>query len=105
VARKPPAVTNKTIHAAALAPSVRAALKAKAARMLPRAQREAYKAGARQFAGELRLAEGVRTGTKATQGMRRPYARIEARLTDDQRAADGSATQTRRQILRRASRA
>lgn len=99
------AVTNKTLHAAALAPSVRAALRAKAARMLPRAQREALKAGAREFAGQLHVTSGVRPGTKATQGLRRPYARVEARMSDDQRAADSAATQTRQQILRRAARA
>ena len=82
--------------------AVRAQLRAKAARMLPRAQRLAAAAGARQFGRRLRVEEGIRPGTKAG-GFRRPYARLTADLTDDEAAADSGAKLSRRQILRRSA--
>lgn len=82
--------------------AVRAQLRAKTARMLPRAQRLAAAAGAHQFAKRLRVEEGTRPGAKAG-GFRRPYARLTADLTEDEKAADSGAKLSRRQILRRAS--
>lgn len=86
----------------AQAAAVRAQLRAKAARMLPRAQRLAAAAGARQFGRRLRVEEGTRPGAKAS-GFRRPYARLTAELTDDEAAADAGAKLSRRQILRRSA--
>lgn len=93
-----------TVQAAAQTATVRAALRAKAARMLPRAQRTAYEAGAPGFAEALRLEEGVRPGTKA-DGFQRPFARLTAEVTDDMEKRDGGAKLTRTMILRRSARA
>jgi hypothetical protein len=86
-------------------PAVRAGLDAKARRMLPRGQRLAAAAGATELAKALRLERGVRPGTKAVNGIRRPYTRLTADLTDEMKARDARARLTRRQILWRASRA
>ena len=93
-----------TVQAAAQTSTVRAALRAKAARMLPRAQRTAYEAGAPGFADALRLEEGTRPGTKA-DGFQRPYARLIAEVTDDMEKRDRGAKLTRNMILRRSLRA
>lgn len=86
-------------------PSVRAAARAKAARMLPRAQRLAIEAGAPNFAKALRVVEGRRPGSKARDGIKRPFARVTANLTDELKTRDAGAKISRTQILRRASRA
>lgn len=96
---------SKQLQAALDSPAVRAALVAKAARMLPRAQRLAAEAGALGTAKALRVLEGTRPGSKARGGMRRPYARIQVDLTEDVIARDARARLTRTQILRRAARA
>lgn len=81
------------------------AMRDKAARMLPRAQREAARAGAVELSRALHVEEGVRPGTKAENGLKRPYVRVTADLTEDLKDADAGASLTRQQILRRASRA
>lgn len=81
------------------------AMRAKADRMLPRAQREAAQAGAVEFSKALHVEEGVRPGTKAENGMKRPYVRVTADITENMAEADYGAKLTRQQILRRASRA
>jgi len=86
-------------------PAVQRALRAKAARVLPRAQRIAADAGALGLARGLRVVEGRRPGAKAREGLQRPYARIEAEITDELLERDAGAKITRTQILRRASRA
>lgn len=85
-------------------PTVRAALRAAGERVLNRAVGEAGKAGALQLAKRLRLTEGTRPGTKASGGIKRPYARIEADMDEAARAADSRARLSRRMILRRAAR-
>lgn len=102
---KPLQVTPELLEHAAQSPAVLAALRAKAARVLPNAQRVAAAAGAIEFGRELHVEEGVRPGTKATGGLRRPYARVTATVTDEMRTADSGAKLTRRQILRRSARA
>lgn len=86
-------------------PTVRAALRAKGERMLPRAQREAAAAGAGEFGRALRLVEGVRPGTKAEGGVKRPYVRVQAEVTEEMKDTDASARLSRTQILRRSARA
>lgn len=95
---------SKTIRAAAQAASVQAALRAKGERTLPRAQRLAYQAGANEFGDALHVETGTRPGTKAG-GFRRPYARVIADMTEDMKGKDSGAKLTRRDIMRRASRA
>lgn len=86
-------------------PAVLAALRAKAERILPHAQRVAAGAGAVQFGRSLHIEEGVRPGTKAQGGLRRPYVRVVGDVTPEIREADAEAKLTRRQILRRSYRA
>ncbi|ANC31432.1 hypothetical protein [Isoptericola dokdonensis] len=101
MARKPQ-ISRETIQQAALTDAVKAALAAKARRVLPRAQRLALSAGADELAGALHVDTGVRPGSKAG-GFRRPFARIEAEVTDEMKEADADARLTRRQILRRSA--
>ena len=95
----------EAISAALASATVRSALRARANRALPRVKRTAYEAGATNLGDELRVEEGTRPGTKAEGGVRRPYARVVAELTDEQARADSRATLTRLQIIRRGSRA
>lgn len=93
---------SKTVAAAMQTPSVRAAIRAKRDRVLPRAQRLAAQAGALEFGRALRAEDGTRPGSKAG-GFRRPYARVTAEVTEDMRLADAEAKMSRRSILRRAT--
>lgn len=102
---KEPTISTELLEQVAQHPAVRAALRAKAQRMLPRAQRLAAQAGAREFAQELHVEEGTRPGTKAEGGLRRPYARVVAEVSDDMRSADAGSKLSRTQILRRSARA
>lgn len=102
---KPLVPSTALLEQAAQHPAVRAALRAKAERVLPRAQRLAAAAGAVAFGRALDVVEGTRPGAKAQGGMRRPYARVTATVTDEIREADAGASLTRRQILRRSARA
>lgn len=96
---------SQVIDAAAKHPAVLAALRAKAQRMLPRAQRLAHQAGANGFAEELHVETGTRPGTKAEGGFKRPYARITADITEDIEERDAGASLTRTMIMRRSARA
>lgn len=98
-------ITPELIERAMHAEPVRRGLAAKARRVHPRAQRLAAQAGADAFGRALRVLEGVRPGTRAQRGVRRPYARIQATVTEEMKAADARARLTRTQILRRAARA
>lgn len=98
-------ITVETLNAALDTPAVRAALRAKARRVLPRAQRFAYEAGAPEFAEALHLDEGTRPGTLSDGGLKRPYARITADVTEEMRLRDGRPAMTRKTILRRSARA
>ena len=102
---KPLEVTTELLEQAARTPAVLAALRAKADRMLPNAQRVAAGAGAVEFGRALRVEEGVRPGSKAKGGLRRPYARVTADVTEEMRTADAGSKLTRTQILRRSARA
>ena len=84
-------------------PTVRRALAARAARLLPAAKALALSSGATEFARGLRVTEGTRPGTGAKRGLRRTYARVGAEITPAVLAQDRAAKLTRRQILRRAS--
>lgn len=95
-------VTRATLEQAMNSPAVRAALRAKASRILPRAQRLAYQAGAKGFGDGLHLQEGTRPGAKAG-GFRRPYARVAAEVTEEMKTKDAAATMSRQSILRRSS--
>lgn len=95
-------LSTKALNKALQADKVTNALEARAARVLPRARALAYQAGARQFAQQLHIVSGTRPGLGAVDGLKRPYARVSAALTDEQVKADRGAKLTRRQILRRA---
>lgn len=84
--------------------SVRARVDARAEAVLARAQRLALAAGAYEMAKELRIVRGVRPGSKSPTGIERPYSRVVAELSPEQRAADAGAKLTHRQIMRRAFR-
>ena len=96
-------ITAETISKAMDTPTVRAALRAKAARILPRAQRLAYGAGAKEFGDALHVEEGTRPGVKSEGGIKRPYARVSADVTDEVKDADAGAKLTRISILRRSA--
>lgn len=95
-------IGSETIAKAMDTPAVRAALRAKAQRIHPRAQRLAAQAQAFAFADALEVTEGTRPGTKAG-GFRRPYARVGATVTEELKAADAKAKMPRRSILRRSA--
>jgi|GEM_PF-1011096 len=101
MAQKFKGIQAAKLNALLQSPNVRAALVARARRSLPRTRALALSVGAEQFARELHIETGTRPGTKADQGLRRPYARITATLTTEQRKRDGRTRMTRRQILRR----
>lgn len=85
-------------------PSVAAALNARGRLVLPRAQRGAADAGRVRMARALRVERGVRPGVKSPLGIKRPYVRVVADLTEDDRKADSRAKVTPRQVLRKAAR-
>ena len=98
-----PKLSNAKINEIMANPAVRAALRAKAARVEPRAKSLAYASGAPGLAKALEVVVGVRPGTNSPTGLRRPFARVRAEITDDIRDSDRGAKLTRRQILRRSS--
>ena len=83
-------------------PAVRKAMRDKAERILPRAQRLAYAAGAKQFGDSLRVEEGTRPGTKANGGYKRPFARVIATSADATQVEHGDVGVSKQAILRRA---
>lgn len=93
--------STKKMNAVLASPRVRAALAARAARALPRTKAIAIQAGASAFAEELHVEEGIRPGAQAEQGLKRPYARIAATVTPEDKRADRGQKLSRRQILRR----
>lgn len=92
-----------SLEEVAASDQVRRALRARAALVLPRAQREAAQAGRLELAKRLRIEEGTRPGTKAG-GFRRTYARVIAVYPEEARKADARSKLTGRAILRRAAR-
>lgn len=92
------------IEAAMHHPDVLRQLRDRAEQILPRAERMAHQAGASAFAKTLQVETGVRPGSKARDGVQRPFARVIGYSTDEVEAADAAARLTQRQILRRAAR-
>jgi hypothetical protein len=98
-----PLVSKRTLDEAAASPAVRAALRAKAKRVLPRAQRLAYAAGAKEFGDSLRIEEGTRPGTKSPSGIKRAYVRIIATSEDATAREHGDVGVPKQAILRRSA--
>lgn len=99
----PKIVIGKSIlDEAARSAEVRRALRDKAERVLPRAQRLAYAAGAKAFGDSLRVEEGTRPGTKSPTGIKRPYARVIATSADATAQEYGDVGVNKQAILRRA---
>ena len=90
------------IDQAAASPVVRRAIRDKADRILPRAQRLAYAAGAKAFGDSLRVEEGTRPGTKSSGGYKRPFARVIATSADATALEHGDVGVSKQAILRRA---
>lgn len=90
------------IQQAAQSDSVRRALLAEAQRLLPIAQRIAYQEHATQFGDSLHIEVGTRPGTKARQGLKRPYARVIADSEDAEAQEHGTAQKAKTMILARA---
>jgi hypothetical protein len=100
--RKPfTGLSTEKVNKLLRSPTVTAALDARARRALPRSRAIAFSVGANEFASELHVESGVRPGAKAEDGLQRPYVRVTATLTPEQRKKDGRTRLTRRQILRR----
>ena len=98
-------VVDDAVRQAMQSQTVRRALRNRANRILPRAQRTAYEAGATAFGDALEVEEGTRPGAKAEGGAQRPYARVVAEVDEDMSKSDARARLTRVQILRRSARA
>jgi hypothetical protein len=79
-----------------------AALRAKAQRILPRAQRLAYAAGAKEFGDSLHIVEGRRPGTKSPHGYKRAFVQVVAGSDDAEAVEYGDGDVDRQAILRRA---
>lgn len=90
------------IGEAARSAPVRKAIRDKADRVLPRAQRLAYAAGAKAFGDSLRVEEGTRPGTKSSRGYKRPFARVIATSADATAVEHGDVGVSKQAILRRA---
>lgn len=98
-------IGTATLQKALDAATVRAALDDRARRFLAAAQREAHAAGRHNLARRMELDPGVRPGVKARRGLKRPYTRIIAHLTEGELIDDArTAKATPSQILRRAAR-
>ena len=94
-------LSTKRLNEVLDSPPVRAALRARGARILPRAKAIAFSNNTPDFANALRLVEGTRPGTGAKDGLRRSYVRIQAEVTDDMDSTAGRSKLTHREILRR----
>lgn len=103
MAQKKMTISTRILNEAMGKPKVRAALKAKADRMLPTAKAVALSVGATEFADALRIAEGTRPGTNSPSGFKRPFARVIADVTPEMKKKDGRTQLTRQQILRRSA--
>lgn len=97
-------ITRATLDQVLESGEVRRRIEARARLMLPRAQREAANAGRGELAKRLRIESGIRPGSKALEGIQRPFARVTADYPETARKADVGARLTARAILRRAGR-
>ena len=95
-------ITPETLDQAARTAKVRQALLDKANRILPRAQRLAYAAGAKEFGDSLRVLSGTRPGTKSPEGVKRPFAQVIAGSEDAESQEYGDVGVPKQAILRRA---
>lgn len=96
-------ISTRLLNDAMGSNKVRAALRAKANRVLPRAKAIAYSVGATEFAKALKVRDGTRPGTRSPSGFKRPYARVVAAVTPELKKKDGRTSLSRQQILRRGS--
>lgn len=94
-------ISDRTLDAALHHPAVLADVRARAGALLPRIRAIAYSANAPALARELEVVTGIRPGSKATKGIRRPYARVTATLTPAVRAEMRVAKLSPRKIMRR----
>jgi hypothetical protein len=99
---RPVVVSRVTLDEAARSPEVAKALKDRADRILPRAQRLAYAAGLKDFGDSLRVESGVRPGSKSPEGVKRPFARVIAGSEDAEAVEYGDVGVSKQAILRRA---
>lgn len=103
--QKPRILLNqKEINQRALQdPKVRKAIRDKAERMLPVAQRAALSAGALDVARSMKVEAGMRPGTKSPTGLKRPFARVVA--DDPQGSEHGNRGVPKIAFLRKSMRA
>lgn len=101
MAEKFTGIPTKKLNEILRSPAIRAQLKQRMDRALPRTRAIALQAGATAFADSLRIETGIRPGTQAREGLQRPYARIVGDNTPEVRKADKGARLSRTQILRR----
>lgn len=96
-------ITKRTTDAAMKSPAVRAELRRRAERTLPKVRAIAYSANAQHLAKSLRVTEGTRPGTGSRLGISRPYARVEGDSDPATRRADrrAGAKLTHLKIMRR----
>ncbi len=100
---KPIKLSTKKINEIMASDAVRDALERKAARVLPRARAIAYSSEAPKLAAALETVPGTRPGTNSPTGLKRPYVRVGAVLTDEIIEEGKRARLSRVKILRRAS--
>lgn len=100
MAEKFTGLSTKRLNEIMQSPAIRAALRKRMERALPRTRAIALQHDAPLFAEALRIEEGTRPGTKAEGGLRRPYARLIADITPEMKRKD-SRRLSRKQILRR----
>lgn len=96
-------ITEATLDQVIRSPQVRAALRAQGRILLPRAQRVAAQANAPLLGKALRMVDGTRPGTKSPTGLRRPYVRVTADLTDPILKEARQAKLSPQKIMRRAA--
>ena len=100
---KPVEITSATLDQVIESPRVREALHARGRLLLPRAQRIAATADAPIFGKAVRLEEGTRPGVKSPTGLKRPYARITAPLSEPVMREARRSRLSPQKILRRAA--
>ena len=98
-------VTQKTFDQALAADVVTEAVLRRTRRVFLAAKTQAYAAGRPHMGDVLRIETGRRPGTKSPIGIRRPYGRVIAEVSEEQQIEDNrSAKLSRTKILRRSAR-
>jgi hypothetical protein len=95
---------NDIVRQALQAPAVREGLRDRRDIVLARARREAFAAGATEFAESLHAESGTRPGTKSPTGIKRPFERVIADSDDASDREHGNRGVPKQAILRRAMR-